>query len=70
MNDATDDGMEFKDKEADVDEVDGKSDDTVYQWGKKINTDLHRWIEIKRCRHDIVDEHFCNPPNHKGDVFF
>lgn len=41
-------------------------DSNKYEWAKKVNPDLWRYIETKACRRDINDEYFDNPTNRKG----
>ena len=36
-----------------------------YEWRKKVDSDLCRWIVTKQCRRDFSDEYFNNPPRTK-----
>jgi hypothetical protein len=40
-----------------------KEDSGFYEFVKKVDNDLRKWIETEGCRQDITDEYFGNPPN-------
>ena len=40
-----------------------------WEWGKKVDPDLRKWISAKMCRRDILDEHFNNPEPRKCESF-
>ena len=42
-----------------------KGDDEEFEWRKKVEEALRRWIETEECRRIIVDEHFGNPPRQR-----
>jgi len=40
-----------------------EEDSGSYEWVKKVDNNLWKWIETEGCRRDVTDEYFANPPN-------
>ena len=40
-----------------------------WEWGKKVDLDLRKWISAKMCCQDILDKHFNNPEPQKCESF-
>lgn len=38
-----------------------------YEWRKKVDPDLRRWIVTKSCRRDVSDEYFNSPPRTQSE---
>lgn len=72
------DNEEDADVESDTeDNLEGSTDlasaDTLnvgYEWGKRVDPALRRWIATKTCRRDISNEYFDNPPADKRESFY
>ncbi|KAF8816985.1 P-loop containing nucleoside triphosphate hydrolase protein [Phlegmacium glaucopus] len=69
-NDDDEGNTDEEDKDPSVEdqevERDGpKDDDSHYEWRKKVEHSLQRWIETEACRRDVADEYFSNPPGRK-----
>lgn len=43
-----------------------KDDDGHYEWRKKVEDALRKWITTEGCRRDVADVYFSNPPGRKG----
>lgn len=52
--------------DGEAEQNDPKDDDDRYEWRKKIQDALRKWIETEGCRKDVVDAYFSNPPGRKG----
>jgi hypothetical protein len=37
-----------------------------YEWRKKVEKNMRRWIETDECERDFSDQHFGNPSSRKG----
>lgn len=67
-NEEEDEGSEEEDggdEDSEEDRGLDKVDDSLYEWGKKIDPALRRWVKTPTCRCTVVDEHFENPPPSK-----
>jgi hypothetical protein len=44
-----------------------EEDSGSYEWVKKVDINLRKWIETEGCRRDVTDEYFANPPNRQRE---